>query len=655
MGEPALDVIAIGRVSVDLYGQQVGGRLEDMASFAKYVGGCPANVAIGAARLGLRAALLSRVGDEPLGRFVREQLVREGVDVRGLATDPGRLTALAILGIRDPETFPLVFYRERCADMALCEADVDEAFVASARAVVVTGTHFTTPTVAAASRRAMRLARRHGREVVLDLDYRPVLWGLAGHGQGESRFAESAEVTARLQELLPECDVVVGTEEEVRIAGGSRATRDALARLREVCGALLVLKRGPEGAIAFPGGIPARLEQGVVAPGFPVEVYNAIGAGDAFLAGFLRGHLRGEPLAEACRLGNACGALVVSRHGCSPASPTWAELRHFLTRGSPHRALREDPELEHLHRATTRRRDWPEVCALAFDHRAQLERMAERAGQPAARIAAFKRLAYRAAREAAGSDPALGILVDDRYGRAVLDAASGEGIFVARPIERPETTPLAFEGGPDVGLTLREWPVDHVVKCLVRWQPGDPEEIAREQARQLQLLGDACRRTEHELLLELIADRERPGDVNATLAVLGRIYELGLRPEWWKLAAPEGRGGWERLEAAIRERDPHCRGVLVLGADAPEAELARALAEAARQPLCRGFAIGRTVFGEAAEAWLAGRIGDEEAVAEMTARHRRLLGAWREARGGAGAAPARSSDPPRPSAGQELG
>ena len=137
-----------------------------------------------------------------MGRFVREQLVREGVDVAGLTTDPARLTALVILGIRDRTTFPLIFYRENCADMALEAGDMDEAFIASARAIVVTGTHFSTPQTAAASRRAMAIARQHGRKVVFDIDYRPVLWGLTGHGLGESRFIDNAEVTARLLSIL---------------------------------------------------------------------------------------------------------------------------------------------------------------------------------------------------------------------------------------------------------------------------------------------------------------------------------------------------------------------------------------------------------------------------------------------------------------------
>ena len=188
MVERRLDLITIGRVSVDLYGGQVGGRLEDMARFNKYVGGCPANIAVGAARLGLRTALLSRVGDEAMGRFIREQLGREGVDTSHLITDRQRLTALVILGIRDRETFPLIFFRENCADMALGAADFAPEFIASARAVVVTGTHFSTPMVAESSMAAVAAAKAAGSAVILDIDYRPVLWGLGGHGTGEVRL-----------------------------------------------------------------------------------------------------------------------------------------------------------------------------------------------------------------------------------------------------------------------------------------------------------------------------------------------------------------------------------------------------------------------------------------------------------------------------------
>ncbi len=188
-----LDVITVGRCSVDLYGQQIGSRLEDVTSFAKSVGGCPSNIAIGTARLGLRSGLITRVGDEQMGRYVKEQMAREGVALDGIATDPARLTSLVLLSVENDKTFPLIFYRDNCADSALGEADVDEEFVKSSASVLVTGTHFSKPHTDAAQRKAMRIAKANSAKVILDIDYRPNLWGLAGHGAGEERDRSTYE------------------------------------------------------------------------------------------------------------------------------------------------------------------------------------------------------------------------------------------------------------------------------------------------------------------------------------------------------------------------------------------------------------------------------------------------------------------------------
>lgn len=629
-----LDVICIGRSSVDLYGEQVGGRLEDMSSFAKYVGGCPTNIAVGTARLGLRSALITRVGDEHMGRFIREACARAGVDTRGIVTDPERLTALVILGIRDKHTFPLIFYRESCADAALSESDIDERMIAEARAVVVTGTHFSRPNLDAASRKAMRLARAAGARVVLDIDYRPVLWGLTGHGLGEERFVADSGVTQHLQTILPECDLVVGTEEELHIAGGSGDTLEALRTVRRSAPeALIVLKRGPMGCVAFPGDIPADLDEGVRGPGFPIEVFNVLGAGDSFMSGFLRGWLRDLPLTECCRLANACGAFAVSRHGCAPAIPSWIELETFLEQGSPHRRLREDQALEQIHWSTTRTPDWPQVLAFAFDHRAQLEEACQRAGANPEHIPYFKRLAFAAARKVGGDRPDWGILVDGRYGEEALAEATGTPCWIGRPVELPGAIPLRFEGGPDIGCTLREWPASHCVKCLVFYHPDDPEPLREEQERQVVILGDACRRTGHELLLEVIASRSSAPCDDSTLArAMRRFYALGVFPDWWKLPNPGSDAAWRAIAEAIERHDPHCRGVLLLGLDAPEAEFAPAFELARRHPICKGFAVGRTIFGKPAEAWLKGEIGDAQAVESMAAAYRRLIESWERAR-----------------------
>lgn len=627
-----LDLITIGRSSIDLYGEQVGGRLEDMSSFAKYIGGSPTNTAIGASRLGLKAGLVTRVGADHFGRFIREQLIREGVRTDGVVTDQSRLTALVFLGIRDPDTFPLIFYRENCADMALCAADIDKAFIQSARAVLINGTHLSQPGVFAASLKACELAKAAGGRVVFDIDYRPVLWGLRPKEDGESRFVASEAVSARLQEVLPLCDLIVGTQEEIHILGGTTDTMAALAAIRARTNALLVCKRGADGCVVFDGAIPDRIEDGIVAEGFQVEVFNVLGAGDAFMAGFLRGWLRDEPIETCCRYANACGALVVSRHGCAPAIPTWAELRAFLSRTDLPYRLREDEHLEHLHWATTRTGVWDELTVLAMDHRRQFESMCKKTGADPRRIPEFKALALRAVDRLANGDPRFGVLLDGRYGMRGLEAAADYQYWIGRPIELPGSCPLAFESSADVATELLTWPANHVVKCLVFYHPDDPQELRERQERQLLRLQDAARKTRHELLIEIIATRHRPVDASTVKRAIERFYALGLKPDWWKLQPSDDPETWINIEQVIMDNDPLCRGVVLLGLSAPESELIASFQVAARSPVVKGFAVGRTIFGDVAENWLAGRIDDEAAISDLSRRFGVLVGAWREAR-----------------------
>ncbi len=636
MSGTTLDVVTIGRSSVDLYGEQVGGRLEDMSSFAKYVGGCPTNIAVGTAKLGLKSGLITAVGDEHMGRFIKEEVERWGVDTACLKTDPARLTSLVILGIRDRHTFPLIFFRENCADSALEADDIDEAYIASAKAVVVTGTHFSRPNLEAASRKAAEIARTHHRQVILDIDYRPVLWGLTGHGLGEERFVESANTTAHLQTILPLCDVVVGTEEELHIAGGTTDTLAAIKKVRALAPtALIVCKLGPMGCVAFDGTIPADIEDGIKGPGFPVEVYNVLGAGDAFMSGFLRGYLRDLPLEECCRLANACGAFAVSRHGCAPAIPSWTELGHFLEHGSPVRALRKDPVLERLHWSTNRERHWPQVLAFAFDHRSQLEALCDAAGVDHAHIPYFKDLCLQAVERVRGERRDLGLLLDGRYGEGTLAKATGQGLWIGRPIERPGAVPLCFDDGPDLGRVLREWPREHCAKCLAFYHPDDPDSLRHAQQEQLLVLQDAARSTWHDLLIEIIASKSGlPVENETTARAIRQLYEAGLYPDWWKLPDPGSDAAWTAIAEATEAHHPHCRGVLLLGLDAPEAELEAAFARAAAHPICKGFAVGRSIFGGPAEDWLGGRIDDKQAIARMADSYSRLIAAWDKARGG---------------------
>ncbi|MDP1575449.1 MAG: PfkB family carbohydrate kinase, partial [Cypionkella sp.] len=369
-----------------------------------------------------------------------------GVDVRGVKTDPARLTALVILGIRDETQFPLIFYRENCADMALCEDDIDEIFIAETRSIIVTGTHLSHTNTEAAVLKALKLARKHGAKTALDIDYRPNLWGLAGHGDGESRFIESAAVTAKLQASLHYFDLIVGTEEEFHIAGGSTNTIEALRAVRKVSNATLVCKRGAVGAAAFEGAIPDSLDQGQTGPGFPIEVFNVLGAGDGFMSGLIKGWLDGESWPTALKYANACGAFAVSRHGCTPAYPSFEELNFFLSRGVKAPALRKDDDVEQIHWSTNRRKQWSEVRAFAYDHRSQLE---EIPGANPENIGRFKELCLEATMAVSQGREGYGLLCDNRLGKSALHKASGQGLWIGRPVEWPGSRPLMLE--PEIG------------------------------------------------------------------------------------------------------------------------------------------------------------------------------------------------------------
>ena len=625
------DVITIGRSSVDLYGAQVGGRLEEMGSFNKYIGGSPTNIACGTARLGLKSAIITAVGNEHMGRFIKEQLQKEGVSIQGVKTDPERLTALVLLGIRDNEQFPLIFYRENCADMGLTPEDIDAHFIASASCICATGTHLSHSQVEAATLKALRIARENKIKTALDIDYRPNLWGVAGHGEGESRFVESEQVTKKLQSTLGLFDLIVGTEEEFHIAGGTIDTIEALRNVRKISNATLICKRGPMGAAAFEGEIPDSLDEGQTGPGFKIDVFNVLGAGDGFMSGLLRGWLTGKQWPVALTYANACGALAVSRHGCTPAYPSWDELQFFLDRGIINTELRNDPELAQIHWSTNRPNrqnplEKPSVRIFAFDHRSQMQDID---GATPTKIALFKKLCLQAAIQISAHNDGFGILCDERLGKETLYQASDYNLWIGRPAELPGSHPLRFE--PQIGLDcggLAEWPRNHIVKCLCFAHPDDEAAMWDVQLEQLLRLYTASRRNNLEFLLEIIPSNIGKVNDETTAQVMRRFYAAGIFPDWWKLEPTNSQSAWQNITQLIKQNDPHIQGIVILGLEASEEVLAHSFSVAAQQPFVRGFAVGRTIFAESAKSWMSGKIDDSQAIREMSQKFKRLCDLW---------------------------
>ncbi|MFT2109557.1 bifunctional 5-dehydro-2-deoxygluconokinase/5-dehydro-2-deoxyphosphogluconate aldolase [Marinomonas sp. 2405UD68-3] len=632
-----LDLICLGRAAVDFYSEQIGSRLEDASSFAKYLGGSSCNIAFGTARLGLKSAMLTRVGDEHMGRFVKEELERAGVDISHVVTDPERLTGLVVLGIKDKDTFPLIFYRNDCADMAVSKDDFDLEFIRSAKALLITGTHFSTENTHATSKQALTFAKQSNTKCVLDIDYRPVLWGLTSPGDGETRFVSNEKVSSHLQGILGDFDLIVGTEEEIHIAGGSTDTITALNTIRTLSDATIVLKLGAQGCTVLEKNIPKSTKGFVVHTGVLVDVMNVLGAGDAFMSGFLRGWIHNESQKACCDYANACGALVVSRHGCAPAAPSAEELDYYMEHAQQIERPDLDNTLNHLHRVTTERvpYNWQNLCIFAFDHRKQLLDMALEEGAPLERIHQLKQLFVQALDKSTQSlelsDGSIqqGVLIDDTFGQDALNDVTGRQLWIGRPVEVPSSRPLELEGGRSIGSRLRSWPKEHIVKCLVFYHDQDEDALKHAQERQILELYNACCISGHELLLELIPPKDKPFGNEVYTNSISRFYDLGVKPDWWKLP-PQAPQNWQAITDILQTYDAHCRGVVMLGLDASMEALKQGFADSAGFPIVKGFAVGRSIFGQPSREWLASRYTDTQLIDAIVANYTQLISFWKD-------------------------
>jgi 5-dehydro-2-deoxygluconokinase len=313
MTDKRYDLLAIGRSSIDLYAREIGAAFIDIKSFAAYVGGCPTNISVGAQRLHLRTALLTPTGDDLVGDFVHSFLAREGVAADFSPRKRGRRTSAFLLAIQPPDQFPLVPYRDNCADLELTIEDVKAAPIDETRALLLTGSGLSREPSRTATVFAAEQTRAHGAQVVLDLDLRTELW------------PEPHDYSAAVNALLPFVNIVIGTADEVMLA---------LAHDMDDAGIEALLARGPEALVIKRGAastiVRTRAGEMIEAATFPVEVLNVLGAGDAFAAGFLYGYLRGWAWLRAARMGNACGAIVVTRHGCANFMPDEREALAFI-------------------------------------------------------------------------------------------------------------------------------------------------------------------------------------------------------------------------------------------------------------------------------------------------------------------------------------
>lgn len=324
------DVLTFGRSSIDLYSNDIGASFEEITSFGAFVGGSSTNIAVSCSRLSLKTALLTAIGDDQVGNFIMRFLKDEGIDTRYIPTVDGRTSAV-ILGIEPPDRFPLVYYRNNAADLQITIDHVLETGLDQFRAIVLSGNALSRDPSKTSTLFAAEHASELGVPLFLDLDFRADQW------------FDPRAYGVMVRTLLPQIKVVIGTEEEV-LAASLRDSSQVTIKHQQISAPeikgnidsaiqnildrgveVLIVKRGSDGCSVFERG-----KEEMRVPGFPVEVLNVLGAGDAFAGGFTYGFLQGWDWYKACRMGNACGAIVVTRHGCANFMPTLEEVHAFV-------------------------------------------------------------------------------------------------------------------------------------------------------------------------------------------------------------------------------------------------------------------------------------------------------------------------------------
>ena len=326
-----MDIITMGRSSIDLYSQDIGEDFVNIKGFNAFVGGSPLNIAVGAQRLGLKTTLLTALGKDKPGDFLLNFLIKENVNTEFIPQIEGARTSAVLLGIEPPDRFPLVYYRDNAADSQITIDHVKAAGIKNFKLLEISGTALNIEPSRSAVFYAVEQAAENGVQVLLDIDFRADQW------------KDIRSFGLMVRAILPKVDIALGTEEEILAATLQDASQVSIAHQQisapEIKGNLeeaikkildtgvkvLIVKKGSKGATIY-----SKNSEPKDVPGFPVEILNVLGAGDAFASGFIFGHLQGWDLYKSCRMGNASGAWVVQKPGCANDMPTYAEAMNLI-------------------------------------------------------------------------------------------------------------------------------------------------------------------------------------------------------------------------------------------------------------------------------------------------------------------------------------
>jgi 5-dehydro-2-deoxygluconokinase len=569
--DKTFDIITLGPSFVDFYGEQKGASLKEMLTFKKSVGGFAPNISIGCARLKIKSALVSALGSDPMGQFVLETLQHEKVDTRCIHIDTQKPTTMSLRNIPSQGEVSTVFYKENCAGFSYESQEVNPAFIAKARALVVCSMNAT-------ATKAIRAAHESRVKVILVLD--------------PSMEVDKSTVTA----VLPFCDLIIGAVDELTKITAEHNIAEALKTLQSLTHAKLI--------VATSEGL------------------------EGFVAGYLKGWLQGERTEDCEKIALACQNVAQLQPGHN-AFATSAALSLYITEQQQNKNGQPSSFFTHVHHGSSRYRQRPNVYSITLGQHAYWSKLKAAFQVDESLIQQAKKLITKGIQLATQNIPDAGIVIEELSASHLIDSFSTDH-WIARTLEVPGEVPLQFQGDPDITHALSQWPKHHVAKVSVIYHPDDRYTIRGQQEASLRFLYRACRNTEHELLVDIAPPTNSLITASTIAHIMNRFYEIGIYPDWWQIPAPRDTRTWDSVQRVIEEKDPYCQGVIMLAQLATFEQMPLLFQSAAKQKHCKGFVVGRAIYQAPVEKWLSKKIDDVVLIEQVAKYFQYAVQLWED-------------------------
>lgn len=594
----AVEVLSLGRTYINLESEQIGCSLKTARSFRKNISGTCALVSIGLSRLGRYCALLSKIGTDPLGDYIKETLTSEKIDPSLLITDPHHATLIALNSS--------AFY-EHHSLLELQENEIDPKMIGHAKALFLTSEIFCHDASHRAARKAIIAAKDNHTKIILALEF----WPSLGH------YCPSQQ---SLETILPFCNLIFGYEEEFQAFANTQNTFEALTHLRALTDATLVVKCPKENYV-FPDVITDHWKTLARHGQFDSIQFASLHEHAAFIAGFIDGWLKGEPPS------NALKQAILSEQ-ISQTTPEYLGLPSEKL--LKHKVLKETKPayFKHLHYVTTRHIHTAPQCLLNLGYHSHWEKMAASFNASKEMIQKAKALITQGLFSLNESQTPIGLITDEKPGDELIHIPIPAQAMLARSIELENEIPLRFATTQDLSHTLLKWPSEHIAKVSITYHPDDKYVTRGEQEAMLLSLYQACRDTEHPLLIDITPPTNSLITASTLGHIMQRFYDLGVYPDWWQFAFPRDQRSWDSIHRVIEDNDPDCLGTFIQLPTTTLEQLSAILDQAIKQPLCKGIVLGKGLIQPVVEQWLSQKIADHILIEQIKPLFHQIMTLW---------------------------